>query len=159
MGSFHNRSKVLQGGGAISRVWVLAIGIVVVNLGGLPAVVPLVILGDIEAAASLLRFERLDQLLRLGHAAILRMEGHEIGEGGNGLGGDALVVFGGFGLFVVGHTGPVKPVNASRLVVIAVSGFFVGLGGGRIIFNQSFFLRQTNVQLRLRSNVAIGAVF
>src|SRR5438105_12196911 len=110
--AFDDGVEPMPGLVGILGIRVFAEDVIVVNLGGFPAMVALIIFGDVKAAARLLGLERFDQLLRLRHPRVLRMKGQKIGESGDGLGGNALVVFGGFGLFVVSLALSIKGVGA-----------------------------------------------
>ena len=73
-------------------------------------------------------------LLGIGHARVIWIQRHEIGERRNGLAGDALVVIGFSGLFIVGQGLFVLGVGGDfRLVAVAVGRPFVSFDGQRII--------------------------
>src|SRR5712692_10058291 len=153
-----DRVDALARGFGVLGIGVLQQHLIVINQGALPAVISFVKLRDVEAAARLFHFERLDEFLRVRDAGIARVERHEITERGNGLGGDALVVFGGFGLFIVGDAFAVKGLHADFLLAVAIGGAFVGFGGGRVVADHFIFMRLADIQLGRRSHFAVGAV-
>src|ERR1051325_10310578 len=142
----------------ILRDGILADDVVVVNLGAFPAVVSFVIAGDVEAAPGLLGLEGLDDGLGLGHARVVRVKRDEIREGGNGLGGDALVVFGLFRLFVVGLADFEESVGADLVFAVTIGGALVGLGRFGVFGEQLVLVGRTDVHLGVGCDLAVGAI-
>ncbi|OQB88620.1 MAG: hypothetical protein BWX84_02887 [Verrucomicrobia bacterium ADurb.Bin118] len=106
-------------------------------------------------APGLLLFKRGDELLGLFDAPVLRKERDEIRERGDGLVRRALIVFGFFRLFVIGHPGAIDGVAGNRgPVKVTVRRHVIGPDGLGIF--PFAFARRANPQLGVRGQFAEG---
>src|SRR5882672_9561164 len=99
-----------------SGIGILRDHIVVVDFRARPFVMTFVVPSDVVTAAGLFGLQRVDSSLCIGQAFVFGMQRDEVGEGGDGLGGDVLIVFGLFGLLVITFASLEKPVGALATV-------------------------------------------
>src|SRR5258706_8870968 len=97
--------NVLPGVFRESGVGILRHHVVVIDFCARPFAVTFVVTSDVVAAAGLFGFQCVDSSLRIGQAFVFGMQGDEVGESGDGLGGDVLIVFGLLGLLVITFAG------------------------------------------------------
>src|SRR5688572_4857645 len=107
--------------------------LVEINLRALPFAMPFIVAGDVITAAGLLGLERVHLFLRLLNPLVGRMERGEIGESGDGLSGNALIVFRLLGLFEVSVASHVQRIHTFLAVSVTVGSAFVGAGSLGII--------------------------
>src|ERR1051325_5443265 len=91
------------------------------------------------------------------------MQGHEVGKGSDGLGGDTLIVLRPFGLFGIGNSRFVECFGAPFLIGIAVSSTLVrlrcrGKVGHGYKQNLLLLVSRSDVELRRGGPVAMGTV-
>src|SRR5204863_5166493 len=126
-GPFLDGLNALPGLFGVVRIGISEVGLIVINEGALPAFLLFVKARDLETAARLLALERALKILRFPGPRIVRVDRHKIIERRDGLAGDALVVFGLFGLLVIGDPGLEERFGEDlRFVVVTVGGPFVG---------------------------------
>jgi len=140
------------------RVWILGKHVVVINLRALPLVPTLIVASNLVAAPGLLALQGVYFVLRFGDSLVRGVQGAEISESGDGLGGDALIVLRLFRLLEVGVPDFVECIGAFLPVGVFVGSTFVGAGGLRKIADELSLISGADVDLRLRSDFAVGPV-